>query len=259
MLRTTDAETAAGDRFSPRLVLMAMLFVLVVLAAMAPASAMAGQAEGEGSSGPCTATVTSTQDPAVAAISVDCGDGNPIEEVDLNTTEDGELEEDTGTTCSNEENARNFTCKPSEPPESLLTFRFRGDSGDICADPRLTVDFEVRLENGSTENIDNVVAGNCSDESGGGDGGGGSSNDCEVEQTTTGDSGDRETGDFESRDTRGTQESDDDCAPRGGVDRGAGAAKPAGTGPGLPLAGAALLVLAVASVGVFVRRTRPTP
>jgi hypothetical protein len=223
MLRTTQTGAPAGLRVSPRLLLLAVLPALVVLAAMAPASAMAGTNEGEGSSGPCTATVTSTQDPAVASISVDCGDGNPIEIVDLQTTEDGLLEDEPGTNCSNEESARNFTCEPSEPPESLLTFRFRGDSEDICADPRLTIDFEVRLEDGSTENIDNVVAGNCSDDSGGGD------------------------------------DEDDGATPEGGVDSGTGrTAPPAAIGPALPIAGATLL-LALVSAGLFLRKTRTTP
>jgi hypothetical protein len=222
MLRTTEMGAAVGHRVSPRLVLLAVLSVLAVLAALAPASAMAGG--GGGTSENCEATVTVGQDPGVAAIDVECAD-REISSVEVDTTEDGNLEGNEGTECEGQD--RSFTCTPTGSDGSLVSARFDSVSGDVCADPRLTVDFEVSfVGEDEPETINNVEVSGCSDSGGGGSGG----------------------------------DEDDGDTPEGGVDSGAGGtAKSAAIGPALPLVGAALLVLALASVGVFMRRTRTTP
>ena len=98
----------------------------------------------------------------------------------------------------------------------------------------LAVDFVVELDDGTTETIDNVEASGCSDSSGsGGSGSGG----------------------------EGVSGEDDGTTPEGGVDSGAGGtAKPSDTaGVAGPVSGAALILLALASGGLVLRKTRTTP
>lgn len=218
MLRT-QSNPATGLGGSRPFVLLAVLPALLLVAALAPASALAGTSGGDG---PCSASLTATQDPAVASFTVDCGDGNNIVNVNLRSSEDGRTEGGTGTTCT-ENSARDFDCSPDDP-DFIITGRFDGDSGDICASPRLNVDFEIDLEDGSTQNIDNVETANCSDDSGGG--------------------GDEDSG----------------ATPEGGVDSGtADTSNQASPGPALSIVGAALAVLALASAGMLVRRIRTNP
>jgi hypothetical protein len=226
MLRTTETEAAVRNRISPRFALLTVLPVLLLLAAMAPASAMAGAGGGGGTSGPCEATVTSTQDRGVAAISIDCGDGNNITSAEVRTSEPGSIDERTGTSCR-EEGPRRFTCSPDDPG-SLVTLGFDADSGDVCASPRLNVDFTVELEDESTEDIDDVVVANCSDSSG----------------------------------SDGSSGEDNGTTPEGGVDSGAGGTaqvSSGASGAALPLTGVALAVLAIVSAGLLLRKTRTTP
>jgi opacity protein-like surface antigen len=228
MLRTTEMKAAVRNRISPRFVLLAVLPVLLLLAAMAPASAMAGAGGGGGGSqGDCEATLTATQSTSTASFSVDCGDGNDIRSVNLRTNEqnEGSVEGDNNTECT-EQSSREFDCAPPDP-DSSIGGRFESDGDDnVCSDPRLTVDFTVDLEDASTEDIDNVVVSDCSDSSGSGSG-----------------------------------DEDDGSTPEGGVDSGAGGtAKPsAASGAALPLTGAALIVLALASAGLLLRKMRTTP
>lgn len=93
------------------------------------------------------------------------------------------------------------------------------------------------------------------------DGGGGESNDCEAQQSTSGDSGDRETGDFESEDTRETESSGNDCPPEGGVDAGFGGNVKSGAGnasagglPMMPIGGASLVILGLLAGGLTLAR-----
>ena len=102
----------------------------------------------------------------------------------------------------------------------------------------LAVDFMIEFNGGTTEQvieqIDNVEASGCSDSSGsGGSGSGG----------------------------EGVSGEDDGTTPEGGVDSGAGGtAKPSDTaGVAGPVSGAALILLALASGGLLLRKTRTTP
>ncbi len=216
---TTQSNLATERGGSRRLVLLAVLLVLVLLAALAPASAMAG---GGDSGGTCDATVTTTQSMSTASFGVDCGDGNNIASVTLRTNEEneGSVEGDDNTDCTEQSN-REFECSPTDP-DSSIGGRFEIDGNDdVCADPRLEVSFTVDLEDGTTEEINNVEVSGCSDSTSGGD-------------------------------------EDSGATPEGGVDSGAGGtANPAASpGAALPIAGATLLVVALASAGLLVRRTR---
>jgi hypothetical protein len=217
MLGTAESNGRLGSRIQVLVGLGVATACLLLALAVAPAPALGG----EGPS--CEATVTSTQDPGVAAIDVECDD--EIRSVEVDTTEDGELNGNTGTECTGQ--TRSFTCEPEDPPSSLISAQFDAVSGDVCASPRLTVDFEVSFvgEGSEVEDINNVEVSGCSDTSVGGD-------------------------------------EDDGATPEGGVDSGFGGtgAQGSGTGPALPIAGATLLLLlALALAGLFLRKTRTTP
>jgi len=218
MLRT-QSNPATGLGGTRRFVLLAVLPVFVLLAALAPASAMAGSSNGD----PCSATVTLSQDdPALATFAVDCEEANSnIATVDIRASEDGRSDGDEGTTCTDDpDSARRFDCSPDDPA-SQISGEFDGDSGDLCASPRLTLDFAVDLEDADPQQINNVEVSGCPGSS----------------------SGDEDSG----------------ATPEGGVDSGMGgiADRPASTGLVIPLGAAAIVVLA--SVALFVRRTRTTP
>jgi hypothetical protein len=228
MLRTTEIKTAAATRISPRRLLVALLPVLALLVALAPASAMAQT--GSGTSGDCTATVRTDNDTSeVARITVDCGNG-VITNVNLRTNgrNEGTLEGDNGTTCDPDQVNVEFDCQPGSGDAVSIRAQFDEAQGEaVCLNPVLAVDFVVTLEDDRTETIDNVEASGCSDSSGS-EGGGGE---------------------------------DDGTTPEGGVDSGAGGtAKPSDTaGVAGPLSGAALILLALASGGLLLRKTRTTP
>ena len=225
MLRTTEIKTAAATRISPRRLLVALLPVLALLVALAPASAMAQT--GSGTSGDCTATVRTANDTSeVARITVDCGNG-VITNVNLRTNgrNEGTLEGDNGTTCDPDQVNVEFDCQPGSGDAVSIRAQFDEAQGEaVCLNPVLAVDFVVTLEDDRTETIDNVEASGCSDSSGS-EGGGGE---------------------------------DDGTTPEGGVDSGAGGtAKPSDTaGVAGPLSGAALILLALASGGLLLRKTR---
>jgi hypothetical protein len=182
---------------------------------------------GSDSSRDCTAEVAGTQDPTVANIEVVCGD-RVIDNVELRLNErnEGTLEGEEGnTTCQPDDVSLTFNCQPSGDNDgSTIRAQLAADDSDeVCAEPRLEIDFTVTFDDDSTEDIDNVEVSGCSESGSGGD-------------------------------------EDSGATPEGGVDSGAGGtATPAATGPALPLAGAALVILAGASLGVFMRRTRTTP
>ena len=250
MLRTTEIKTAAATRISPRRLLVALLPVLALLVAL-PASAMAAPEEktpredggntvrtlgtGSDSSGGCTATVrTANNTSEVARITVDCGNG-VITNVNLRTNgrNEGTLEGDNGTTCDPDQVNVEFDCQPGSGDAVSIRAQFDEAQGEaVCLNPVLAVDFVVTLEDGSTEDIENVEASGCSDSSGGGGSG-----------------------------SEGGSGEDDGTTPEGGVDSGAGGtAKPSDTaGVAGPVSGAALILLALASGGLLLRKTRTTP
>lgn len=200
----------------------ALVAALLATALTLPASALAGGSSGGG--GSCTAELTRTQDVTVASFSVDCGDTNPITNVRLKTTESGSVQGNTGTDC-NEIDSTSFDCAPTPVPDSIVTGRFmNARDQEVCADPRLTVDFTIDREDGPPETIDNFEVTGC-DDSGGTSGG-----------DTSGDEG---------------------STPEGGVDSGRGPVEPAPSSA-LPLAAAILAALSVAGGGFLVRRRRTT-
>ncbi len=239
MLRTTEIKTAAATRISPRRLLVALLPVLALLVALAPASAMAGVGPIT-SSGNCTATVrTANNTSEVARISVDCRTGT-ITNVNLRTNgrNEGALEGDNGTTCDPDGVNREFNCQPGNDGSSISALFNEAQGEAVCLNPVLAVDFMIEFNGGTTEQvieqIDNVEASGCSDSSGsGGSGSGG----------------------------EGVSGEDDGTTPEGGVDSGAGGtAKPSDTaGVAGPVSGAALILLALASGGLLLRKTRTTP
>ncbi len=251
MLRTTEIKTAAATRISPRRLLVALLPVLVLLVALAPASAMAAPGQrgddakpadggvtasgtGSDSSGDCTATVrTANNTSEVARITVDCGNG-VITNVNLTTNgrNEGTLDGDNGTTCDPDQVAREFDCQPGSDGSSISALFNEAQGEAVCLNPVLAVDFVVELEGGGRETIDNLEASGCSDSSGSGGSG-----------------------------SEGGSGEDDGTTPEGGVDSGAGGtAKPSDTaGVAGPLSGAALILLALASGGLLLRKTRTTP
>lgn len=210
----TTTKSAGATRISPRLLLAAVLAALALLAALAPASAMA---QDGGGGGDCTAEVSSTQDPRVAAIDVDCGDSD-IDTVRIDPSDQGSIEGNAGTTCEEVGNDV-YECRPDDGG-SLVSVQFNDEVGDVCADPRLTVDFEIQLADGGTDTIDDAEVQGCSDESGGGDEDGGNT-------------------------------------PEGGVDSGAGATadRSSAGATTFPVAGAVLIMLAA---GLVFRKTHST-
>jgi hypothetical protein len=206
-----------------RHVIAALVAALVVGALTLPASALAGSSSGGGpSTGSCIAELTRTQDVTVASFSVECGDGNNITNVRLRTTESGSVQGDTGTDCT-EEASTTFNCAPTSG--SLITGRFsNARDQEVCADPRLTVDFTIELEDGSTERVENFEVTGCDD------------------------SGDTSAGDASG---------DEGSVPEGGVDSGRGPVEPASSSA-LPLAGGLLAVLSLAGGGLLIRRRRTT-
>ncbi len=247
MLRTTEIKTAAATRISPRRLLVALLPVLALLVAL-PASAMAAPGQkirpedgggitasgtGSDSSNDCTATVrTANNTSEVARITVDCGEGSVITNVDLTTNgrNEGTLDGDDGTTCDPDQVAREFDCQPGSDASSISALFNLAQGEAVCLNPVLAVDFTVTFDDGTTETIDNLEASGCSDSSGGGGSG-----------------------------SEGGSGEDDGTTPEGGVDSGAGGtAKPSDTaGVAGPLSGAALiLLLALASGGLLLRKTR---
>lgn len=213
--------------------------MLALLVALAPASAMAGVGPIT-SSGNCTATVrTANNTSEVARISVDCRSGT-ITNVNLRTNgrNEGALEGDNGTTCDPDQVNVEFDCQPGGDGSSISALFNEAQGEAVCLNPVLAVDFVVELDGGTTEQvieqIDNVEASGCSDSSGsGGSGSGG----------------------------EGVSGEDDGTTPEGGVDSGAGGtAKPSDTaGVAGPVSGAALILLALASGGLLLRKTRTTP
>ncbi|MBA3371161.1 MAG: hypothetical protein H0T96_06880 [Thermoleophilaceae bacterium] len=227
MLRTSSGRLPEVAR---RHLVAAITAALVAGALTLPASALAGGGStGGGSSGggdSCTAELTRTQDVTVASFSVDCGDGNDITSVRLGTSESGSVQGGTGTDCT-EEDSTTFNCAPTSG--SLITGRFtNAREQEVCADPRLTVDFTIELADGSTETVENFDVTGCDDS---GDASG----------TTSGD------------DAAG----DEGSAPEGGVDSGRGPVESASSSA-LPLAGAILAVLSLAGGTLLVRRRRTT-
>ena len=143
MLNETVTGGAAERRTSCRRLLLVLVPVLLLAAALAPAPALA---QDGGST--CSADVNATQDPTVANFSVDCGESN-ITRVRFDTTEDGSVEGDSGTQCSNVDQ-NTFECRPTGDASGVITGQFTNARGDaVCADPRLTIDFAVELEDGS--------------------------------------------------------------------------------------------------------------
>lgn len=234
-----------------------------VSAALAALALLPAAASAQSDSQNCTAEVKATQDPGVASIAVDCGDGNNIDNVGITTSERGRLREETGTTCSPDDSDTTFDCNP-DSEGSLITAQFDADDDDVCGDSRLQADFEVEFteEGGEpqTETLEDQEVSGCSDSSGAraaSDDSGGDSDDC-VTTTTSGDSGDRDRGEFEARNTESTTTSDDECAPEGGLDSGAGGTGEPAEASGQSIAfGAILLTAAVLVAGSFrVRHTR---
>lgn len=210
--------------------LIATLVTLVAGALVLPSFSLAGSSSGGGSAtqGPCTAEVTATQDPTVASFSVDCSEGSDnIVFARLETTESGSVEGNTGTTCT-EIDSTTFDCEPTDPGQ-LVTGRFTNAREDeVCADPRLAVDFTLELggddEGASNAEalIEDVEVANC-DDSAGTSGGGASG--------------------------------DEESVPEGGVDSGRGPVEPAASSA-LPLAVPILAVLGLAGGGLLIRRRR---
>ena len=234
MLRN-ESNGATGHRRSLRFVPAVMLPVLLILAALVPASAMAGGGSGSGggSEDACTAEVRATDEQTGARITVECGEGATIDDVELSLNElnEGRVEGESGTRCEPEDTSLNFTCETSGSNDgSGIAARFTDDDGEsVCADPALEIDFTVNFfGERSSEEIENVQVSGCSGTSGAGGGGG---------------------------------DEDDGATPEGGVDSGAGGTvRPSGpVAAGLPLTGAALTVLALGSAGVVIRKTRTTP
>ncbi|MBA3371167.1 MAG: hypothetical protein H0T96_06915, partial [Thermoleophilaceae bacterium] len=145
-----------------------------------------------------------------------------ITNVRLRTTESGSVQGGTGTDCT-EEDSTTFNCAPTSG--SLITGRFiNAREQEVCNDPRLTVDFTIELEDGSTETVDNFEVTGCDD------------------------SGDTSAGDASG---------DEGSAPEGGVDSGRGPLQ-SGSSAALPLAGAILAALSLAGGGLLIRRRRTT-
>jgi len=217
-------NAAIAQDGSRRFVLLVLLPVLLLFAALAlaPASAMAGDTGGDG---PCSATVTADDDPRIATFDLDCGDGNDIATATLRTNEEneGSVEGDDDTDCEEQTN-REFTCTPTDPASSIGgRFTIDGDDQDVCVEPRLQIDFEVDFDDGSMEEVNDVVVEGCPSDSGSG--------------------GDEDSG----------------TTPEGGVDSGFGGTAKAASTTTLPLAGAGLAFLVLVSAGLLVRRTRTTP
>jgi hypothetical protein len=244
-----ELEVALRRRRSMRL-FVRLLPVVLVAVSLVPASASA-----QGDSEPCTASVSATQDPRVAAIEVDCG-GTEIDTVDMTTSDQGSLDENSGTTCSPDNSNTEFRCEP-EGSGSVVSARFDDDVGGVCVDPRLTVDFSINFvgEGGegtdpaASQNIENVEVSGCENS--------GTSRDaCVTETTTTGDRGDRTRGEPEAVNTLETRRRDDECAPSGGVDSGAGGGAEGSSKISPPPAAAAAAaggVLILALLGVALR------
>jgi hypothetical protein len=155
-----------------------------------------------------------------------------------NGRNEGALEGDNGTTCDPDGVNREFNCQPGNDGSSISALFNEAQGEAVCLNPVLAVDFMIEFNGGTTEQvieqIDNVEASGCSDSSGSSGGGGG----------------------------EGVSGEDDGSTPEGGVDSGAGGtAKPSDTaGVAGPLSGAALiLLLALASGGLLLRKTRTTP
>lgn len=150
-----------------RLLALLPLLLLLLAAVMSPASASAQPST-------CLAEVTATQDPEVAAFSVSCDPEN-IVRAEVESSESGSIEENSGTDCSPEGEGRAFTCEPTSS-STLVSARFRAADGDVCDDPRLELTFSADTETGSEDVGTSEISG-CSDASGSGEEGSGDEGD----------------------------------------------------------------------------------
>lgn len=224
---STSSEGRVEVPYVRRHLIAVLVAALMAGALTLPASALAGGSSGGGSGASCTAELTSTQDVTVASFSVECGEANPITAVRLETSESGSVEGNTGTECTAVDSTT-FDCAPTPVPDSLVTGRFENARGqEVCADPRLTVDFTIEFEDGPAETIEDFEITGC-DDTGGDDG-----------------------------DTGGDESGDEGSVPDGGIDSGRGRVESA-SGSALPLPGAILAVLCLAGGGLLMRRSRKT-
>jgi len=234
--------------------LTVLISALVLVAAFAPASASA-----QGEENPCTATVSATQGEGTASFEVDCGDVE-IDTVELRTSESGSAEGQTGTDCTSKGEDL-FSCEPngeSGADFNSVSGQFDAEDGGVCDDGQLAVNFRVHFVDPArdSQDINDVGIEGCNDA---GETGGESAERCETETTTTGESGDRQEGEPEAVNTEETVTSDEECAPEGGLDSGAGGTAKAATLPGdmLPAGlGAGALVLAAGAFGARRRAAR---
>ena len=202
-----SGREATRSRCAARLRLLAVLVPVIALAAvLVPAAAQAQSPQ-------CFAEVVDTQDPEVASFSVDCEPAN-VQSVQVDSSEEGSIEENTGTACTPGGEGTRFTCEPTSS-SSLVSARFRATDGDVCDDPPLELTLTTDADGGAEEPTTAEVE--CSSE--GGDGG-----------------------------------SDDEDPPEGGVDTGAGGAHDAGQSPALRAGGITLAGLLLAVGALALRR-----
>jgi hypothetical protein len=250
-------RTGEASRFASHLRLMLGLLpvLLLLAAAFAPASASAQ------SVGDCTAEVSSTQDPAVAAFSFDCGTST-IVSAELTPSESGSIEEGTGTDCSPDGASEIFTCRPTSSPSSLVTGRFRASDESVCDDSRLSVSFAVET-NAGRRDVEHSRVSNCSNESDAGASQEADDSDCEdfasreeAQNFFEQEGGPEEDPHFLDADNDGVA-----CegfrAPTGGVDSGGGGtADPGRPSPLLFVLGGTAIGLLLAGVTTLMRRRR---
>jgi hypothetical protein len=160
MLRSRSGNGTASHGWSKASRMLLVMAVLLIAAAMAPAAAPAQQTA-------CDAEVAATQDPAVASFSVDC-DPDQLESVDVESSESGTIEENSGTACSPNGEGTSFTCEPTSS-SPLISARFRASDEDVCDDPTLEITFSATTATG-TDDTGSVEVANCSESGGEGSG-----------------------------------------------------------------------------------------
>ena len=143
---------------------LSVLPLLAVAGAVMPGSAAAQEPS-------CTAEVTATQDRAVAAFSVDCGE-TTISSVRVSSERRGTIEENTGTGCTPDGEGTSFTCQPTSSG-GLISARYRVAEGEVCADPALEMAFAVTTGTGGQPVDLNEAVTGCSGEAGAGGNAGG--------------------------------------------------------------------------------------
>lgn len=220
MLTKTDEGTAAVSRVR---LLLVLLPVIALLAALAPAAASAQDDGSDDTDGPCTVRLSEdADDPTRANFAVDCGDTN-IVNANLSITDDenGSNVVDGDETDCSENSSTDFDCEPADDDGPRVSGALaNAQDQEVCADPPLTVTFEVDLEEGSpaTATIEDYELTGCDDSSG------------------------------SSGDT------DDGALPEGGVDSGAGGVADSSA----PAAGGVIAIVALMLTGgaLLARRAR---